>query len=340
MFGKSPLGAIFLALLPTSLLAQSPCHVENDGNLYNNSVSMGGPNLLLAIKFTTPTCFTASGAEIFTGEATGTNSLSIWTHNAGLNQPGVSLTSGSWAMSAVDSWQGTSFAPTSLDCGGTYWLVWGCINNSQCSIDPPGTTLGQPYRGSFDGGFSWSGPFQFVDRHWKFRLLGNCSGGTAPFCLGDGSLSTPCPCANTGLTGRGCNNSINTGGALLTSAGTTVPDTLVLTSSNEIPQALSIFLQGDGCVPAGSPFGDGVLCISGTLKRLYVKSSSSSGTAIAPDFGAGDPSITTESAILGDPISPGSARHYQVYYRDPDPTFCPSPTGNTWNISGGLSAQW
>lgn len=338
---RSPrLGAILLALLSTPLLAQSPCHVENDGNNFNDLVSMGGPNLLLAVQFSTPTCFTATAAQVFTGEGTGTNTLAIWTHNVGLNQPGVQLSVGSWSMSSANSWQGTSFAaPIQLDCGGTYWLVWGCINGSQCPVDPPGTTLGQPYRASFDNGQSWIGPFQFNDRHWKFRLLGNCSGTTAPYCFGDGTLATPCPCANTGLTGRGCNNSANTGGAALSGAGTTSPDAFVLTSDFELPHALSIFLQGGGCNPAGTLFGDGVLCVNTNLKRLYVKNAVN-GSAAAPNFSAGDPSITARSAALGDTITSGAIRYYQTYYRDPDATFCPSPAGYTWNVSSGLSIQW
>jgi hypothetical protein len=340
MIRRFAISAALLALFSTPVFAQSICHAENDGNNFNDLVSMGGPNLLLGVKFTTPACFTASAAQVFTGEGTGINTLAIWTHNASLNQPGVQLSVGAWSMSSANSWQGASFtSPVALDCNGTYWLVWGCIGGSQASVDVPGTTLGQPYRGSFDGGQSWSGPFQFSDRQWKFRLIGNCSGGIAPYCAGDGSLSTACPCNNTGATGRGCNNSFNTGGALLSAAGTTNPDTLVLTSSNELPHPLSVFLQGNGCNPAGSPFGDGLLCLSGTLKRLYIKNAVNGSTS-APDFSAGDPSITTRSATLGDPITPGSTRYYQTYYRDPDTTFCPNPPGNTWNVSSGLSVQW
>jgi len=340
MLSKSIFGALFLALVPASALAQSPCHVENDGNNFNDLVSMGGPNLLLGVKFTTPNCFTASALQVFTGEASGTNSLAIWTHNSALDQPGVQLSSGSWSMSSVNSWQGANLAaPVALDCGGTYWLVWGCINGSQCSVDVPGATLGQPYRGSFNGGQTWSGPFQFNDRHWKFRLIGNCSGGIAPYCAGDGSLATACPCANNGVSGRGCNNSAATGGAQLSFTGATNPDTLVLTSSGELPTALSIFLQGSACNAAGVPFGDGVLCVGGTLKRLYIKTAVG-GAATAPNFGAGDPSISARSAALGDPIAAGSLRFYQTYYRDPDGTFCPNPPGNNWNVSSGLSVQW
>ena len=156
-------------------------------------------------------------------------------------------------------------------------------------------------------------------------------------CFGDGTQSMPCPCANSGAPGQGCDNSAATGGALLQAAGTTAPDTVVLTSSNELATALSIFLQGDQQLATPAVFGDGLRCVGGSLKRLYVENAVG-GTASAP--GAGDPPVTQQSANLGDPIAPGSMRWYQVYYRDPNLGFCPSPPGNSWNVSNGLRITW
>jgi hypothetical protein len=158
-----------------------------------------------------------------------------------------------------------------------------------------------------------------------------------PFCFGDGSQTTACPCANSGTAGRGCDNSAATGGAQLSGAGTTTPDTLVLSSSGELPTVLTIFLQGNVALATGITFGDGVRCAGGSLKRLYTKNAVA-GTASAP--GAGDPPVSARSASLGDPISPGTQRWYQAYYRDPQLTFCPSPPGNSWNISSGLAVNW
>ena len=160
------------------------------------------------------------------------------------------------------------------------------------------------------------------------------------FCPGDGSQATACPCGNNGGAGRGCDNSAATGGAKLTGAGSPNPvDTVVLTSSGELATALSIFLQGDQNLAVPVVFGDGVRCVGGNLKRLYVKNASG-GTVSAP--GPGDPSITTQSTNLGDPIAPGSGavRYYQVYYRDPDLSFCPNPPGNSWNITNGYQITW
>lgn len=171
-----------------------------------------------------------------------------------------------------------------------------------------------------------------------FRLYVGGAGGGGPvqsFCSPGFSSVSPCPCSNPPSgPNRGCNNSNSTGGAALTWTGTTVPDTLVLTSSGELNTALSIFLQGDNSISSGTVFGDGIRCTGGVLKRLYVENAAG-GTVSAP--GPGDPSITARSAALGDPIAPGSVRWYQVYYRDPSAIFCPP---NTWNVSNGVEAHW
>jgi hypothetical protein len=161
--------------------------------------------------------------------------------------------------------------------------------------------------------------------------------GTSPICFGDGS-SGACPCANSGGAGRGCANSANPAGARLAASGapSLANDTLLLTSSGELPAALSIFLQGTTqIVPA--VFGDGLRCVGGNLKRLYSKNAVA-GVATAPQ--AGDPSVSARSAALNDPLLAGSVRYLQTYYRDPSTSFCPAPQGSTFNISSGLSVTW
>lgn len=167
--------------------------------------------------------------------------------------------------------------------------------------------------------------------------VGSTPPGT-PFCAGDGTLSTACPCGNFGSTGRGCANSMaGSMGARLTSSGTTSPDTVVLSGSSMLPTALCVFFQGTQQLAAGATFGDGVRCASGTLKRLGVKSCVE-GAAYYP--GSGDLSITRRSAALGDPIPSGGTRYYQVYYRDPNPAFCAAPLGSTWNVTNGVVVTW
>jgi hypothetical protein len=167
--------------------------------------------------------------------------------------------------------------------------------------------------------------------------IGSSSPGT-PFCAGDGSLPTPCPCGNNGATGRGCANSIvGSTGAQLVSSGATSPDTVVLSASGMLPSALCMFFQGNVQLPSGATFGDGVRCVGGTLRRLGPKTCVE-GAAYYP--GLGDLSITQRSAALGDPISSGDTRYYQVYYRDPTPAFCAPPLGNTWNVTNGVIITW
>jgi hypothetical protein len=162
-----------------------------------------------------------------------------------------------------------------------------------------------------------------------------------PTCFGDGSAGN-CPCSNFGSAGNGCANSSNAAGAHLDATGATSADpitgtdTLVLHSSGELPVALTIFLQGNQLI-APLSFGDGLRCAGGVLKRLYTKSASG-GSASAPQ--PGDPSVSQQSANLGDPILPGSSRWYQAYYRDPNATFCPIPPGNTYNISNAVRIDW
>jgi hypothetical protein len=156
------------------------------------------------------------------------------------------------------------------------------------------------------------------------------------YCAEDGSLN--CPCGNSGTAGHGCNNSAATGGALLASSGwnSLAHDSLVLMSSGELPSALSIFLQGSTLI-APTSFGDGLRCAGGALKRLYSKNASA-GSVSAPTLG--DLSISARSAALGDVIDVGESRVYQVYYRDPNLAFCPTPAGKAWNVSSGLRISW
>jgi Tol biopolymer transport system component len=159
----------------------------------------------------------------------------------------------------------------------------------------------------------------------------------ASFCAGDGS-GAACPCGNSGTAGHGCENSAATGGAVLTATGVASlsADTVQLTSSGELPSALSIVIQGDDSV-ASVHFGDGVRCAGGSLKRLYVKGAVG-GSITAPQ--SGDPSISLRSAALGDAIPLGGTRIYQVYYRDPSASFCPNPPGGTFNVSNAIAIAW
>jgi hypothetical protein len=158
----------------------------------------------------------------------------------------------------------------------------------------------------------------------------------SPFCTPLPGTAPPCPCANFGASGHGCDNSAHTGGALLVGSGTTTPDTIHLMQSFELPTALSIFLQGDVPLTVGMVFGDGIRCTGGHLLRLYVKVAAA-GVVVAP--GTGDPPITVRSAALGMPIPAGATRYYQVYYRDPG-FICPPATEAHFNVGNGWVITW
>jgi Tol biopolymer transport system component len=148
-----------------------------------------------------------------------------------------------------------------------------------------------------------------------------------------------CPCANPAASApRGCDNSAGTGGAQLSSSGSAslTVDTVVFLTNGERPTATSVLLQGTVEVTNGLVFGQGVRCLGGALRRLYVKSASG-GSITAP--GGGDPSVSARSAALGDPIAPNSNRWYAVYYRDPF-VLGGCPAASTFNITQTQLVSW
>lgn len=157
----------------------------------------------------------------------------------------------------------------------------------------------------------------------------------------NGVLSCPCGNAPSG-PGRGCDNSLATGGAALSGSGIAQlsSDTLVMSATSigqagafctgAVTNVTSILLQGTTLLPTGLVFGDGVRCLGGTLKRINTSPS------VAGTYQYG-PGIAAQSALLGDPLSPGSTRYYLVYYRDACSSFCPS---TNFNASNGLKVVW
>ena len=150
-----------------------------------------------------------------------------------------------------------------------------------------------------------------------------------------------CPCGNpSGGSGQGCDNSSATGGALLTASGGTYlsSDSLVFTTLGEKPTALSILTQWTGTSATGAVYGMGVRCTSGTFKRLYTKSAVG-GSITAPEYGAGDPTVSVRSASLGDTILSGQSRWYFVYYRDPI-VLGGCPPSSTFNATQTGRVTW
>ncbi|MBK7644637.1 MAG: PD40 domain-containing protein [Planctomycetes bacterium] len=150
-----------------------------------------------------------------------------------------------------------------------------------------------------------------------------------------------CPCLNPpGSAPRGCDNSAATGGARLsaTDGASLALDQLVFSTSGENPTATSILLQGNTLLPAGSAFGQGVRCVGGSLRRLYVRNAVG-GAISVPNVPAGDLSVSARSAALGDTLVSGTERWYAVYYRDPIVLgLCPATS--TFNVTQMLDVIW
>ena len=153
-----------------------------------------------------------------------------------------------------------------------------------------------------------------------------------PFCFGDGS-ATPCPCSNPGLAGHGCGNSVVHDGALLAASGvaSVANDTLVLLGSG-MWNGTCLYVQATQQDNAGlgTLLGDGLRCVNGSVIRLGVKTNAL-GASKYPL--AGDPPISVRGQI---PLA-GATRYYQVWYRNPVPTFC---TGAMFNLTNGYAVTW
>jgi Tol biopolymer transport system component len=150
-----------------------------------------------------------------------------------------------------------------------------------------------------------------------------------------------CPCGNAPSSAdRGCDNSMTTSGAVLSASGVAYlsQDSLVFTTSGEKPTATSVLLQGTSVTVSGVVYGQGVRCVGGALKRLFTKTASG-GSITAPNFGAGDPTVSARSAAKGSPISAGQSRWYLVFYRDPI-VLGGCPVSSTFNATQTGQVTW
>lgn len=147
----------------------------------------------------------------------------------------------------------------------------------------------------------------------------------AGFC-GAGTASQPCPCANTGAPGRGCGNSVNGLGALLWATGiaSISNDTVHFTASGMLNTSTVILIQGT-VQTGGVLAADGVRCVGGNLRRLYVRSALCGNR----EFGFGVPGDLPVS-VAGSVGGPGT-RYYQAQYRDPNVSYCTTGLANWTN---------
>jgi hypothetical protein len=210
-----------------------------------------------------------------------------------------------------------------FNTGAGQWTGPGITNTPLGSISGPAGTWTLEIR-------DWAGGDIGALTGWTLEGTGVDS--ILLYCdVNDPNVTQPCQGA-PGAAGHGCASSINSDGARLVGTGLPATDSVVLTQSGLVLAPLTIFLQGDANLAAGVQFGDGVRCAGGNLLRLYTKNAVN-GVVSAPE--AGDPSIKTQSATLGDTIPAGATRYYQVYFRDPG-----SVSGLNFNVGNAARITW
>jgi hypothetical protein len=156
-------------------------------------------------------------------------------------------------------------------------------------------------------------------------------------CIGvvtcpDVGTANVCPCSNTGSAGHGCANSVDATGARLFATGEprVSADTLVLNGSG-MPDSFVLYFQGTSSLAgsAGIAFGDGVLCVGGSLARMGVVLNSG-GASQFPAVG------TPPISVVGAVQPAGGLRQYQGWYRDAVP-YC---TAATFNLTNAIELLW
>jgi hypothetical protein len=177
------------------------------------------------------------------------------------------------------------------------------------------------------------------------KYLPNCTGGPVgtPFCFGDGSLATACPCGPpnfvptpSGAPDAGCANSFNLNGAKLSAVGTLSPDTLTFTTLiGGNSAAFGLLLKGNGNLPGGAANGDGVRCVDGQLLRFGGHNAGTNGAPLGTWTYPNTAQTTAVSSATLQP--PGQAAWYQLFYRNLAASFC---TSATTNMSNGMQINW
>jgi hypothetical protein len=184
------------------ICGKKPC----DGNNYANdnhldNVSTGGP--MVGIRWVPAQTETIGRIEVYTGEASHTNQIGIWSTTGGVNpQPAAPLmagVAGTWTSTLPKGWQGADLPiPLTVTGGTEYWVVWDPGSGQQSPLTGDPLDIQQTYWGSNvgtvgGGGASWFGPFSFPDRRYKFRMFcrpRDCGPGR---CI-EGSYCDNCQC--------------------------------------------------------------------------------------------------------------------------------------------------
>jgi len=134
----------------------------------------------------------------------------------------------------------------------------------------------------------------------------------SPMCFGDGT-GAKCGAIIPGAPGHGCENSLATGGGLLQAHG--MPklsaDSLELDASGLPFSTTAIYMQGSKLAGSGAgyTFGDGVMCLAGSVRMIAAKRTSDGYTTF-PVRGDAPVHIAAKVSMLE------PTQYYQVMYRD------------------------
>lgn len=177
-----------------------PCEGNNHlADNYFDAALMGGP--LVGISWFPASSVNVTRVEVFTGEVTASNFISIWSDDGGApSKPLAPLgVSGAFLVSPANAWYGADLdVAVPVVAGAKYWVVWDPEGGEQCACTDSPADVQQDYWGSFSGtvsgGADWFGPFSFSDRRWKFRMV--CTGGDSD---GDGVPDDEDLCPDTAL---------------------------------------------------------------------------------------------------------------------------------------------
>ncbi|MBL8859538.1 MAG: right-handed parallel beta-helix repeat-containing protein [Planctomycetes bacterium] len=203
-----------------------------------------------------------------------------------------------------------------------------CIDAGSNALIPPALTVDfdlrprladEPSIPNSPAGFVDMGPFEYPVPS------------ITRYCFGDGFL-IQCPCGNNSsfLVEEGCLSSIGVGGALSASGNARYSNDTVILSGTQMTNGPCLYFQGTTKAGSGIgvQFGDGLLCVSGSIIRLGVVFN----TGGASQFPNGGPSLSAAGFVTG----AGAERTYQVWFRDAA-AFCSAATNN---LTSAVSIVW
>lgn len=167
--------------------------------------------------------------------------------------------------------------------------------------------------------FSMGGPHGLAPDFHVHGVIGT------PFC--SGSVSSNCPCGNSGTASTGCANSTGLGAQLEGEGSTGVSNDDAAFHCHGLPAGVSaVLFQGTLQLGAGLglPFRDGLRCVGGAVQRLGLSTADVNGEA---EWG---PGLASQGAWV-----PTQTLQFQVWYRDPA-----GPCSLGSNFSNGLAVTF